>query len=132
VAADTDRQLVAQLVEAAQRRHRAQPAGLQREPDRPVGEHADAVHHEVHRERVSGILRARKAGLDHREAGLHEHHEEAGDERPHEVDRDRVRRGGGVRRCGQRVRGQRGGCRRHALRDEGKRARQGQQQAETN
>ena len=30
----------------------------------------------------------RQAGFDDREAGLHEHDEEAGDERPHEVGRD--------------------------------------------
>ena len=32
----------------------------------------------------------REAGFDHREAGLHEHDEEAGDQRPHEVDGDLV------------------------------------------
>jgi hypothetical protein len=43
------------------------------------------------------VLRAGEPRLDHREACLHEHHEESGDERPHEVDRDGIRRGGGVR-----------------------------------
>jgi len=35
---------------------------------------------------VRRILRTREAGLDQREAGLHEHHEETGDQGPDEVD----------------------------------------------
>ena len=51
----------------------------------PIG-----VDHEVHAHGVRGVLRAGEAGLDHREAGLHEHDEEAADQRPHEVDGDLV------------------------------------------
>ena len=46
-----------------------------------------AVDDEVHAHRVRDVLRAREAGLDQREAGLHEHHEEAGDQRPDDVER---------------------------------------------
>ena len=53
------------------------PPFLDREADQPVGEHADAVHHEVHHHGVVGVLGAAQTGLDDREAGLHEHDEEA-------------------------------------------------------
>src|SRR5436190_1422250 len=77
---------------------------LERETDRPVGEHRDAVDHEVHGDRVRGVLGTGEPGLDHCETGLHEHHEKPGDQRPHEVDRHRVRRGGRAREPGERVR----------------------------
>ena len=48
------------------------------------------VDQEVHRHRVGDVLGAREAGLDQREAGLHEHDQEAGEQRPHDVDRDLV------------------------------------------
>ena len=36
----------------------------------------------------AAFLARREPGLDHREARLHEHHEEAGEQRPDDVDRD--------------------------------------------
>ena len=38
----------------------------------------------------AGVLRAAQAGFDHREPGLHEHDQEAGDQHPHHVDREQV------------------------------------------
>ena len=75
---------------AAQVGDRADAAFLYGKADQPVGEHAGAVHHEVHHHGVVGVLRAAQAGLDDGEPGLHEHDEEAGDQRPHEVDGDLV------------------------------------------
>ena len=68
----------------------ADAALLDRESDQPVGQHADAVHHEVHHHGVVGVLGAAQAGLDDGESGLHEHDQEAGDQRPHEVDGDLI------------------------------------------
>ena len=132
LAAQMQREFVAQLVEATERRHRTEAAGLQREADRPVREHADAVHHEVHGEGVGGVLGPRETGLHHGEPGLHEHHEEARNQRPHEVDGDRVRRGGGVRGLRERVDLQRRRRRRDSLRREHERPRQSEQQAKAN
>ena len=61
-----------------------------REPNRPVSEHGDAVDHEVGHHDVHGALSAAESGLDHREAGLHEHDQIAGDEHPDEVDGETV------------------------------------------
>ena len=49
----------------------------------------------------AAFLARREPGLDHREAGLHEHDEEAGDQRPHDVDGDLVV-ADGVHHFGQR------------------------------
>ena len=97
------RELLIQVGVTAEGRERAHTAGLQREPDRPVGQHADPVDHEVHRHRVARVFGASEAGLDERETGLHEHHEEAGDQGPDEIDGDGVRGRGGGRRPGDRV-----------------------------
>ena len=56
---------------------RADAAHLQGEAADPVAEHADRVDHEVHGHGVGGVLGAGEAGLHHREAGLHEHDQEA-------------------------------------------------------
>ena len=74
----------------AQIGYRADAAHLNREADQPVGQHADAVHHEVHHHGVVGVLRAAQTGLDDGESGLHEHDQEAGDQGPDEVDGDLV------------------------------------------
>jgi len=60
----------------------------------------DAFEEDVH-----GFARARKTGLEHHEACLHEEHEERRDERPHVVDRVHVgrRRCRGVVRVGSRT-----------------------------
>jgi hypothetical protein len=75
---------------SSERGHRPHSAHLEGEAADPVPEHADGIDHVVHRERVGGVLRAREARLHHRETRLHEHDEEAGEERPHDVDRDLV------------------------------------------
>ncbi len=55
-------------------------------PSMPIG-----VDHEVHAPSCGRrSWRGVKPGLDQREAGLHEHDEEAGDQRPHHVDGDLV------------------------------------------
>ena len=56
----------------------------------PEGETAERVDHEIHRRGVRAVLRSAQSGLDVHEAGLHEHHQEAGDQRPHEVDRESI------------------------------------------
>ena len=66
---------------------RARPAHLQREPAHPEPQDAERVDHEVHHHRVGRVPGPREAGLGEREARLHEHHEEARDERPDEVER---------------------------------------------
>ena len=96
-----DRELAVERRRSAERRDGADAAHLQREAADPVAEHADRVDHEVHRHRVRGVLGAGEPGLDHREAGLHEHDEEAGDQRPHDVDGDLVV-ADGVHHLGQR------------------------------
>ena len=90
VAEQVDGELVVERRGAAERGDRADAAHLQREAADPVAEHADRIDHEVHAHRVRGVLRAGEAGLDHREPGLHEHDEEAGEQRPDEVDGDLV------------------------------------------
>ena len=62
-------------------------AELEREPDRPVQEPAearveDALHHDV-----DGFSGPGEAGLEGHEARLHEEHEECGHEHPDRVDR---------------------------------------------
>ena len=53
----------------------------------PESDDADRIDDQVHRHRVDRVLRARETGLQHRETDLHEHHEEAGDQHPREVQR---------------------------------------------
>ena len=85
-----DRELGVERRRAAEVGDRADAAHLNGEADQPVGEHADAVHHEVHHHGVVGVLGAAEPGFDDREAGLHEHDQEAADQRPDEVDGDPV------------------------------------------
>ena len=61
-------------------------AAHEREAAREKAKHAECVHQKVHGERVGRILRANEASFDEREAGLHEHNEEPGYQRPHEID----------------------------------------------
>ncbi len=88
----------------AQGEHGPEAAGLNREADRPVRHHRDAVDHEVHGGGVRGILGAGEAGLDHREAELHQHDQEARHQGPDEVDGDSIRDRGRIRGVGDRVR----------------------------
>ena len=125
LAPDGQRDFVRQLVVAPERPKRADAARLEGESDRPVGQHRDAVDHEVHGDRVRGVFCPREAGLHHREPGLHEHHEEPGDESPHEVDGDGVGRGRRARGLGERVR------RWHALSGQHKGACDHQEQTKT-
>jgi len=65
-------------------------------------EHAHWVNHEVHCKSMAGVLGAAQTGFHHCEAALHEHDQEARDERPGEVDRyavvtDRIRKLNGQR-----------------------------------
>jgi hypothetical protein len=72
----------------------ADAAEHQRVAGEPEAEDADPVDHEVGHHHVGGVLLAAEAGLHQREPGLHEHHQEAGDQRPGEVDGDLVLAGG--------------------------------------
>ena len=90
VAEETDGELAIERCGAAKHAQSTDAAHLQRVAADPVPEHAYRVDHEVHRHGVRGILRAREAGLHHREPALHEHHEEASEQRPHEIDGDLV------------------------------------------
>src|SRR5262249_19650192 len=65
-----------------------QATHLDGEADQPVSKHADAVHHKVHHHRVVRVLGAAQTCLHDREAGLHEHDQEASDQRPNEIDGD--------------------------------------------
>ena len=75
---------------AAQVTDSAYATHLNGKADQPVGQHAHAVHHEVHHHGVIGVLGAAEASFHDGETGLHEHDQEAGDQRPHEVDGDLV------------------------------------------
>ena len=65
-------------------------AHLDSEADNPVREQTASVYEEIHHVGVVGVLHAAKPRLDHGEASLHEHDQEAGDQRPDEVDGDLV------------------------------------------
>ena len=52
----------------------------------PKAESAERVDHQVHGRRVRRILGAAQPRLDEHKPGLHEHDQEAGDQRPHIVD----------------------------------------------
>ena len=64
-------------------------AEREREADGPVQDRGDREVGEDLRDDGAGVLRAREADLQEREAGLHEDHEAAGDEHPDGVDRRR-------------------------------------------
>ena len=65
-------------------------AEREREPDRPVQEAGDREVGEDLRDDGARVLAAREADLEEGEAGLHEHHETAGDDHPDRVDADGV------------------------------------------
>ncbi len=69
--------------------HRVAVAGcsahLYGETDQPIRQQTAAVHEEIHHVGVVGVLDAAEARLDHGESGLHEHDQEASDQRPDEV-----------------------------------------------
>ncbi len=75
---------------AAEIGYRTNTAHLNGEAAKPVGEHADAIDHQVHHHGVVGIFCASKAGFEQGETELHEHHQVAGDERPDDVEGDFV------------------------------------------
>ena len=75
-------------VRAVEGEHGSPAAGHEAEADRPEAQHADAVDDEVHRHRVAGVLVAGQAGLDEREARLHEHDEEPAEQGPRHVQAD--------------------------------------------
>ncbi len=66
--------------------HRAHAPHLKSIAADPVTQHAYAIDHEVHAHRMRHVLRARKTGLHQGEPRLHEHHEEAREQRPHDID----------------------------------------------
>ena len=90
VAADVDGHLVGEHLRPAEAGHAADAAHLEGEAADPVTEHADAVDHEVHGHGVACVFGAGESGLGQGEAGLHEHDQEAADQRPDHVDGDAV------------------------------------------
>ena len=88
MAEERDHELAVERRRAPEHGHRAHTAHLQGEAADPVAEHADGIDHEVHRHRVGGVLGPAEAGLHEREPRLHEHDQEAGQQRPHQVDGD--------------------------------------------
>ena len=56
------------------------------EADQPVGKQTAAVHEEVHHVGVICVLHPAQARFHHGKAGLHEHDQKAGNERPNKVD----------------------------------------------
>ena len=101
-----DGQFVVQAGVAAQRAGTGRPNAAEHEGEAAdvEAEHAQRIDHEVHGHGVRGVLGAAQAGFHQREAGLHEHDQEAGDQRPHEVDRDAVVADGVRQLHGQRLR----------------------------
>ena len=80
------RELMVQTGCAPKRSHRAHAPHLKSIAADPVTQHAYAIDHEVHAHRMRHVLRARKTGLYQGEPRLHEHHEEAREQRPHDID----------------------------------------------
>ncbi len=87
LAGDADNELAAQCRIVAESGQRAHAAHLQGKTHGPVPDDADRVDQEVHADRVGGVLGAGEAGLDQGEPGLHEHHQETGDQGPNNVQR---------------------------------------------
>ncbi len=77
-------------VQAAEVRVAGRRTHLDCETYDPVGEEPAGVHKEVHHVRVIRILYPGKSRFHHREARLHEHDQEAADQRPNEVGGDLV------------------------------------------
>ena len=65
------------------------PAELKREADGVIGHEGDDERRQVHHHHVPGVFRPGEPGDEEREPHLHEQHEEAGEQEPREVDRDR-------------------------------------------
>ena len=86
---------VAVTEDRGQRRRTAQigdrcnPAELKREAHGVIRHQRDDERHEVHHHHVPGVFRPCEPGDEEREPHLHEQHEEAGEQEPGEVDRDR-------------------------------------------
>ena len=76
-AAPIDRSVVGRREEAARPDDRVAVAESEAEADRPVDERADAEDEHVLAGDVRGVLHPRQARLEEREAGLHEHDEDA-------------------------------------------------------
>ena len=91
-AAQADREHLVKRLESAEVGHPdgAQAAEGEPEADEEEAHDADGVDHEVHAHRVHRVLGPGEARLDQREAGLHEHDQEARDEQPREVDAEPV------------------------------------------
>ena len=64
----------------------AEAAERQREADEEEPDEAEAEDGEVRAHHVGGVLRPAEAGLDEREAGLHEDHQDGADDDPQQVD----------------------------------------------
>ena len=64
----------------------ARPAEGERVADEEEADEAEAEDGEVRRHHVGGVLGPAEAGLDEREAGLHEDHEDGADDDPEQVD----------------------------------------------
>ena len=56
----------------------------------PECQTAQGIDHQIHAHRMGGVFRAAQARFDHRKSGLHEHHQETGDQHPNHVDRKQV------------------------------------------
>src|SRR5207244_9403765 len=56
----------------------------------PEGESAERVDHQVHARCMRGILGTAQRRLDEHKPSLHEHDQEAGDQRPYIVDRVQI------------------------------------------
>ena len=65
-------------------------AHLDGEADDPVGKQAASIHEEVHHVGVIGVLDSTQTRFNHGESGLHEHNQEAANQRPGKVDADLV------------------------------------------
>ena len=87
LAGDGHGELARQGRVVAERGQRADAAHLQPEPERPEADDADRVDEEVHPHRVGDVLGAGQARLHQREPRLHEHHHEAAEQRPGDVER---------------------------------------------
>ena len=87
---EAQRVLAVERLQAAEIAVARRTAHLNGKADEPVCEEAARIHDEVHHVGVVGILHAAQPRLYHGEARLHEHDQEAADQRPGEVDADLV------------------------------------------
>src|SRR5262249_8244377 len=70
-------------VTAATTKHECKTAHIE-------AQHAERINHEVHGHRMGRVLRTAQTGFDESETSLHEHDEEASQQRPHDIDRDHI------------------------------------------